>query len=130
LELEQKIGWVRSGKGAKDRMFIISEKLIEKLKNYIEGMAKDGYLFPGHNGGLTPRSLQKMIAAAAKRAGIEKNVTPHVLRHTFATHMLESGVDLRKIQMLLGHSQLNTTQLYLSVSNKELKDVKSPLDEL
>jgi integrase/recombinase XerD len=130
LELEQKMGWVRSGKGAKDRMFIISEKLVEKLKGYIENRGREEHLFKGHNGPMTPRSLQKAISLAAKRAGIGKEVTPHVLRHTFATHMLESGVDLRKIQMLLGHSQLNTTQLYLNLSNKELKDVKSPLDEL
>ncbi len=130
LEIDQKIGWVRSGKGAKDRMFIISEKIVNRLKSYTKGRGKDEYVFAGHNGRLTTRSVQKAIASTAKRAGIDKRVTPHVLRHTFATHMLESGVDLRKIQMLLGHSQLSTTQLYLSVSNKELKMVKSPLDEL
>jgi len=130
LELGQKMGWVRAGKGAKDRMFIISEKLAEKLVKYVEGRPKDDYVFRGHRGCMTQRSLQKTIAAAARRAGIEKPVTPHVLRHTFATHMLESGVDLRRIQMLLGHSQLNTTQLYLNLSNKDLKEVKSPLDEL
>jgi integrase/recombinase XerD len=130
LELDQKMGWVRSGKGAKDRMFIISEKLVGKLKTFVKDRPKDEFLFRGHKGKMTTRSVQKVIVNAAKRAGIDKKVTPHVLRHTFATHMLESGVDLRKIQMLLGHSQLSTTQLYLNVSNKELKKVKSPLDEL
>lgn len=130
LELEEKIGWVRSGKGAKDRMFIISKKLVEELKKYIKSKAIDAYVFSGRDGKLTTRSVQKIITNATKRAGLEKKVTPHVLRHTFATHMLEAGVNLRKIQMLLGHSQLSTTQLYLNVSNRELKEIKSPLDEL
>ena len=79
---------------------------------------------------LTTRNIQKIIKGTRIRAGINKKVTPHTLRHSFATHLLESGVDIRLIQVLLGHSSLNTTQLYTHISSTELKKIRNPLDEL
>ncbi len=128
LELEQRIGWVRKGKGGKDRMFILSENLIRDLNKYLQNHQGE-YLF-SENKPLTPRNIQKIIHNSAKLAGIKKKVTPHTLRHSFATHLLEAGVDVRKIQELLGHSDLSTTQIYTKVSSTELKKIKSPLDNI
>jgi integrase/recombinase XerD len=130
LELEQNMGWVRSGKGGKDRMFIISTKLVEDLKGFTSSMADANYLFSGRDGRMSGRNVQKIISMAASKAGIEKPIHTHTLRHSFATHLLESGENIRKIQELLGHSNLSTTQIYTHVSTDELKKVKSPLDEL
>jgi|SRR3989338_804160 len=130
LETEEKIGWVRSGKGSKDRMFLLSEKLIPDLKNHLRGMKDDDYIFQGWDGRISPRSVQKIVGLAAKKSGINKNIHVHTLRHSFATHLLESGEDIRKIQELLGHSNLNTTQLYTHVTTEQLKKVKNPLDSL
>lgn len=131
LEMKEKIGWVRGGKGGKDRMFILSEALIKELEEYMLTLDfNEKYLFPGKNGYISSRNVQKIISFAAKRAGIKKNVHPHMLRHCFATHLLEAGVDIRKIQELLGHSSLSTTELYTHVSTQQLKKIKSPLDSL
>lgn len=127
LDMNEKIGYVRSGKGKKDRAFILPEKLLLEL----QGLKKDSeYVFPGRNGRITPRNIQKIINKTAKKAGINKKVTPHTMRHSFGTHLLEDGVDIRKIQELLGHANLNTTQLYTHISTEELKKIKSPLDTL
>jgi integrase/recombinase XerD len=128
IELEQKIGWVRGGKGGKDRMFIISEQLLKDLSEYLPSV-KD-WVFPSKTGHIKPRNAQSIITRAAKKAGISKQVTPHKLRHSFATHLLEAGTDVRVIQELLGHSSLKTTQIYTKVSQEQLKKVKSPLDNL
>ena len=130
LELEEKIGWVRSGKGAKDRLFLLSQRLIEELKKWTRGKKEGDYVFEGWSGSLSPRTVQKAIRLTAKKAGINKKVTPHTLRHSFATHLLESGEDIRKIQELLGHANLSTTQIYTHVSTEELKKVKNPLDSI
>jgi len=129
LELEEKVGWVRSGKGGKDRFFILSEKLIVHIEKYL-GEKRTGYLFTGRDGQLSTRAVQKVVKEAAARAEIRKNVKVHTLRHSFAAHLLEAGVDIRKIQTLLGHADLSTTQIYTFVSAEELKKVKSPLDLL
>jgi len=130
LELNEKMGWVRHGKGNKDRMIILSNTLIEAIRPYI-GDRTSGYVFTNKNNQpLSARNVQKIVARAAAKAGIKKNVSPHTLRHSFATHLLESGTDIRKIQELLGHSNLQTTQIYTRVSTEELKKVKSPLDDL
>jgi len=137
LDINEKIGWVRGGKGGKDRMFILSDDLVTDLRQHFDAIRSrrapgqlGQYLFPGRNGPMTPRAIQKIITNLAKKAGIEKDVSPHTFRHSFATHLLEAGVDIRKIQELLGHSNLSTTQIYTSVSKEELKKVKSPLDVL
>lgn len=130
LSLDENVGWVRSGKGAKDRLFVISNQLSVKLKKYVDGRDKSEYLFKGHKGQLSSRSVQKFISKAAQKAGLEKKITPHVIRHTFATHLLDSGEGIRKIQELLGHSNLSTTQIYTHISTEELKKTKNPLDGL
>ena len=131
LELKEKIGWVRKGKGGKDRMFILSHNTFEELTEYIKSKPQKGNLFTNKKGtALSPRNIQKIIALAARKAGINKRVTPHTMRHSFATHLLEGGTDIRKIQELLGHSNLQTTQIYTKVSTEELKKVQSPLDAL
>jgi|SRR3989344_3477834 len=128
LELKEKIGWVRNGKGGKDRSFILAEGFINDLSRYL-GYHSGPYLF-SRDKPLTPRNVQKIIKRAAQKAGIAKPVSPHKLRHSFATHLLDSGTDVRVIQELLGHSNLQTTQIYTKVSLEKIKKVKSPLDSL
>ena len=133
LELNQKIGWVRKGKGQKDRMIILSEDVCKSIRNYLPSLNKDDkYLLPGRkeNQPISTRQIQKIVKGIALAAKIKKNVHVHTLRHSFATHLLENGTDVRNIQELLGHANLNTTQIYTQVSNKELRKIKSPLDEL
>lgn len=130
LELNEHIGWVRGGKGKRDRLFIISKKLAKMLKEYIKGKGKNDYLFQGRSGKFSKRAVQKIVSNAARKANIDKKVSPHCLRHSFATHLLESGEDLRKIQELLGHANLSTTQIYTHVASESLKKIKNPLDQL
>jgi len=130
LELDQAIGWVRNGKGAKDRLFMLSKNLADDLKNFTASKQKTDFIFAGRNGRMTPRNVQKIVATSAKNAAISKNVHPHTLRHSLATHLLEDGTDIRKIQILLGHANLSTTQIYTHVSTEELKKIKNPLDGL
>jgi len=132
LEFKEKIGWVRKGKGKKDRLIILSDNLIGELEAYLRlKKEKNPLVFTNRMGNpLSSRNVQKIIKNAAKKAGINKKVSPHSLRHSFATHLLEAGVDIRKIQELLGHANLQTTQIYTKVSTEELKKVKSPLDSL
>jgi len=130
LELDAGIGWVRSGKGSKDRFFLISKKLKPKLELQMKNLKPSEPLFLGRTGTLTVRAVQSIISKASEKAGLRKNVSPHTLRHSFATHLLENGVDIRKIQELLGHADLSTTQRYTQVSAAELKKIQSPLDSL
>jgi len=128
LDFERNIGWVRHGKGNKDRPFIIAECLAEKLR--VQTNVAKPYIFPGRNGHLTPRSVQEIIKLAAKRAGIKKNVHPHTLRHSFATHLIENGHDVVTVQPLLGHSSAETTLAYVHIVNPTKIKVKSPYDNL
>jgi len=132
LDLNDGIGWVRLGKGSKDRIFIISEIFKKDLLEYKEKDNSDGrgYIFLVNGKKMTYRGIQHAIKISAERAGIDKPVHVHTLRHSFATHLLENGVDIRKIQKLLGHSNLQTTQIYTQVSSEEIKKIKSPLDML
>ncbi len=132
FDLNNGTGWVRLGKGAKDRIFIISEIFKKDLLDYIEKTRSGGkgYIFSVNGKKMSPRGIQHAIKVSAQRAGIDKPVHVHTLRHSFATHLLENGVDIRKIQKLLGHSNLQTTQIYTQVSNEEIKKIKSPLDML
>ena len=125
----ENIGWVRKGKGKKDRMFILSKNLIKKLEKFVKKNSSWAYLFSQEKP-LTTRNIQKIVQKAAKNANLNKNVHVHTIRHSFATHLLEEGVDIRKIQVLLGHSSLNTTQLYTHISSSQLKQIKNPLDNL
>lgn len=129
LDTERNTVRVRQGKGKKDRMTLLPEKLKEPLLQYfVTRNDSSAYIFPGRNGHLTVKSVQKIVAKAAKLAGLNKKVTPHMFRHSFATHLLEEGLDIRYIQKLLGHSRVSTTQIYTNVSRFDLKDINSPLD--
>ena len=128
LSFKENIGWARKGKGSKDRMFIISKNLSNQIQLYLK-KRKNIYVF-SENKPLTTRNIQKIVKLTKQKAGINKKVTPHTLRHSFATHLLESGNDIRKIQVLLGHASLNTTAMYTHISTTELKKIDNPLDSL
>lgn len=128
LRFEEKIGWARSGKGGKDRMFILSDQLSKEIKDYLKRRQNE-YLF-SKDKPLTTRNVQKIVKRLRDKTQIQKKVTPHTLRHSFATHLLEGGTDIRLIQTLLGHASLSTTQLYTHVSSEQLKKIQNPLDAL
>lgn len=129
LNLDEKTGMVKQGKGKKDRLLILPEKLIAELQEYVKNHPNNVYIL-SEKEPLTTRNIQKIIKKASQKAQIQKKVTPHTLRHSFATHLLESGTDIRLIQQLLGHENLNTTQIYAHVSTEQLKKIRNPLDEL
>ncbi len=121
---------IRLAKGRKDRFVKIPESIKEELSAYCM-LNKNEILFPSNRGGkLTTATIQAIVENSSKKAGISKNVHPHTLRHSFATHLLEQGTDLRIIQKLLGHSDIKTTQIYLQVSQQSIKNIKSPLDSI
>lgn len=121
---------IQLAKGKKDRFVKIPISLSEDLENYCKLNSKK-YLFESNRGGkLTIKSIQKIVKNSAKKAKIKKRVYPHLLRHSFATHLLEAGTDLRIIQKLLGHSDIKTTQIYTHISQANIKNVESPLDKI
>lgn len=123
---------VRRGKGAKDRETLLSARAHEAVRVYRDAFQPQGWLFPSTRPGrhYGTRSVQRIVQQYAKKAGIEKVVSPHVLRHSFATHLLEGGTGLRYIQELLGHSSSRTTEIYTHVTATHLASIRSPLDEL
>ena len=129
---------IHQGKGRKDRNVMLSGKLLDELRAYWRSLDRKPktYLFPSkaahHNDDapMTSKSVWDAVQQAALRAGLDKRVHPHTLRHCFATHLLEGGADLRTIQLLLGHADLRTTSRYLNVSEGHLKATASPLDSL
>ncbi|MFA5061191.1 MAG: site-specific tyrosine recombinase/integron integrase [Candidatus Pacearchaeota archaeon] len=131
LNFSEKIGYIRQSKGKKDRIFNIPDFLLEDLKEFADKQRKSNeeFLFTGKKGRLSTRNIQKIISTASKKCGFQ-NIHCHTLRHSFATHLLESNTDIRKIQELLGHADLSTTQIYTHVSTEELKKIKSPIDSL
>ena len=129
LNLQEKMGLVKSGKGKKDRNIILSRKLISHLTDYLTNRSDDNpYVFPVRDTHISVRQAQKIVHDAAKKAGIQKRVFCHALRSSFATHLLENGTDIRIIQELLGHSNIQTTERYTKVSTAQLKKVTSPFD--
>jgi integrase/recombinase XerD len=129
VNLEQGLLRVYQGKGAKDRYSLIPAALKNELEQLILMGSPDDYLCPSSRGGhLSTESVQKIIDLAAVKAGIRKNISAHTFRHSFATHLLEAGTDIRYIQELLGHKKLETTQIYTKVTSQNLKNIKSPLD--
>ena len=123
---------VRRGKGNKERLVPLSPRLLEELRGHYRRTRPQRWLFPGAKPDqpLNPGTVQKACQAAARRAALSKHVTPHVLRHSYATGLLEAGVDLLTIQQLLGHSSLSTTLVYLHVRRPHLESIISPLDLL
>ena len=119
---------IKLSKGRKDRFVKIPDSIKNELVNYWT-LSDEEILFPSNRSGkLTTATIQAVVENSAKRAGIKKEVYPHLLRHSFATHLLESGTDLRIIQKLLGHSDIKTTQIYTHISQANIKNIKSPLD--
>jgi len=126
FSFEENIGWVRGGKGNKDRPFIIPTILRDEL--IIVCNEKEGYIFPGRNNHLTARSVTMILANAENSSGIKKHIHPHMLRHSFATHLLEAGNDVTTVQTLLGHVRPETTLGYSHVLRPKMLSTKSPLD--
>lgn len=123
---------VDQGKGRKDRYVMLSPRLLEILRGYWRIERPKGWLFPGDVPGhhISKNAVEMACQKAHRAAGIDKPVTPHLLRHAFATHLLEAGVDVRRIQLLLGHRSLSTTSRYLKVATSSLVGTVSPLDRL
>ena len=132
IDSERGVLKIRQSKGKKDRIVPVSEKLIGILRDYYRNYKPAIYLFEGQAKGeqYSASSMQKVLKEACKKAGIRKPVTLHWLRHSYATHLLESGTDLRFIQELLGHSSSKTTEIYTHVSTKSIQKIKSPFDDL
>lgn len=123
---------VENGKGAKDRYTVLSQTLLNLLRQYWKIQRPKDYLFPGSHAGthVQPGTIQQICRDACRMAGIEKHVTPHMLRHSFATHLLENGTDTRAIQVLLGHSRIDTTARYTAVTPRTVSAISSPLDQV
>jgi integrase/recombinase XerD len=127
---------ITHGKGGVDRDVPLSPRLLETLREYWRWMRPETYLFPGTEKGwridrpITAKMIWAAVDFAAKRAGITKHVSPHLLRHSYATHQLEAGMDLKTLQVLLGHDDLATTSRYLHLSKKHLQAVSTPLDRI
>jgi site-specific recombinase XerD len=127
---------VRHGKGGRDRDVLLTPKLLETLREYWRWLKPRTYLFPGMVNNwradvpITSKVVWTAVNEARKRANISKRVSPHTLRHSFATHMLEAGADLRTIQVLLGHAKLADTTVYLHLSRRHLQAVASPLEAI
>ena len=123
---------VEQGKGRKDRYVMLSPHLLELLRAWYKAARPQGWLFPGMNpvNPMTTRQLRRACHAAAHMAEIGKPVSPHTLRHSFATHLLEQNIDIRVIQVLLGHARLDTTALYTRVATRTIREIMSPLDRI
>jgi len=131
INFERKIIFIRGSKGNKDRYTILSHFQSVLLRKYLSEFKPNYWLFEGVNRNrYSATSIAKILRRAANKAGIEQKVTPHMLRHSFATHLLEQGVDIRYIQTILGHGSTKTTEIYTHVSNKSLANITSPLDKI
>lgn len=129
IDLEGLTIHIKEAKGKKDRITIFPKKLKNDIKNLFAGKKANNLIFESNRGGkLTTTSLQKIFYRALEKSGIQKDASFHSLRHSFATHLLENGVDVRYVQELLGHANIRTTQIYTKVTNPMLKNIKSPLE--
>ena len=132
IDSQRMVIHVCQGKGRKDRDVPLSPKLLETLREYWRSARPKTYLFPGYGGDLplTPKAVWHACHNAVQRAGIEKKISPHSLRHSYATHLLESGADLPTIQLLLGHTEIKDTIVYLNLSQRHLHAATNPLESL
>ncbi len=133
LDLDNRTLHIRCGKGKRDRIVPIPESLCKEIREFILPSNQNPYLFvsrPGREGHLTTMSVNMIVKKATRKAAIKKSVRPHTLRHSFATHLLEQGTDIRYIQEFLGHKRITTTELYTQVSRVSLKGISNPLDKL
>ncbi|MGA7331497.1 MAG: tyrosine-type recombinase/integrase, partial [Pseudolabrys sp.] len=121
---------VEQGKGGKDRNVMLSPSLLNLLRTWWKAARPQGWLFRDPAQPMTTRQLDRACHAAAQMADINKRVSPHTLRHSFATHLLEQNIDVRVIQVLLGHARLDTTALYTRVATKTISEVMSPLEQI
>lgn len=129
IDSERMLIRVEDAKGNKDRMTLLSLSLLEGLRVYYKEYKPQHYLFEGTYGApYSGQSVGKIVHAAARKAGIKGRITPHMLRHSFATHLLENGTDLRQIQVLLGHGSSKTTEIYTHVATSTFNNIKNPLD--
>ena len=132
LDITNSYGWVRRGKGNKDRMFVIADMLKKELVEHIfrECPYSSSYLFKGFNDHINTATVRAIINQAAKIAGINKSIHPHTLRHSFSTHLIEDGYCVAQVQSLLGHNSAETTMVYVHLASPKMIDVKSPIDSL
>ncbi|MCB0383537.1 MAG: tyrosine-type recombinase/integrase [Psychroserpens sp.] len=129
IDINRKQLLIKNAKGRKDRYVIIADSFMPLLHNYLTTYEPKFYFVEGQKGRhYSAESIRKFLKMSCKRAGIHKRVTPHTLRHSYATHLLENGIDLRYIQELLGHAKPETTMIYTHVAQKDLLAIKSPLD--
>ena len=129
IDFERKLIHIRDAKGSKDRYVKLPDSLNDGLNSYIK-LIPGKYAFSGRKEKLTIKTVQKIFENALKKSEIKKKASCHTLRHSFATHLLENGVDIRIIQKLLGHAKIESTQIYTHVSNFQMENIKSPLDSL
>lgn len=131
IDASRKLIYVRGGKGGKDRVTLFPARAYEIIREYLELIKPREWLFEGPDGNpYSATSLNNIIRRSAQRAGIRKHVSAHTLRHTFATHLLEAGADLRYIQSLLGHESSKTTERYTQVTRKGFENLVSPLERM
>lgn len=131
IDSKRMVIFVKNGKGGKDRLTLLSPSVLNDLRDYFKIWKPKEYLFEGENGGkYSTGSVMAIINTASKKANIQKKISPHILRHSFATHLLENGTDLRTIQTLLGHSSSKTTEIYTHVAINHVKTVKNPIELL
>ncbi|MDC7996247.1 site-specific tyrosine recombinase/integron integrase [Altibacter sp. HG106] len=129
FDLERRQLFIENSKGGKDRVVPLAESVLPLLRNYLMSYCPKDYFFEGQQAGpYADTSVRQLLRRSCRAAGIVKRVTPHTLRHSFATHLLEDGVDLRYIQVLLGHSKPETTMVYTHVATRDLQGIRSPLD--
>lgn len=120
---------IEDGKGGKDRYTLLSEAVLNDLRTYFIEWKPKLYLFEGQKGGkYSANSVLKILKSSAKKSNINKSIKTHTLRHSFATHLLENGTNIRQIQVLLGHNSIKTTEIYTHIANNDLKKIKNPLD--
>jgi integrase/recombinase XerD len=131
INSQRKLIHIRGGKGKKDRITLLSEKALIILREYYKKYKPKEWLFEGQTGtNYSARSVNNLLKLACKKAGIKNGVSPHTLRHSFATHLLERGTDLRYIQNLLGHESSKTTELYTHITKRGLDKIRNPLDDM